>query len=324
MSYENKVDNNYEILVRKILRSRIADLIFAPFYGIATIIGLTFRKIGIQFLPISRSLAEKIGGQFVLTGYYDPLPRKKISQTPSKIGYNSVENQIELYNEMSKLNDLNYFQLEELINEKLIDVIDKFNLFNSTFHTLDAFIYLKFLIANKPKNILEIGSGNSTKIALCYKRIMESRNFNVNITCIEPFEVNWLENVQGINLIRKKVEDTDIVNDAKKFDLLFVDSSHVVKIGGDIEYIYTQIIPSLGKDSFIHIHDIFSPEVFPEKWRYDSMRLWAEQVLVDSLVASNALQHLFSLSSLSLKYKELNNLTSENYFPSSAYFKKNN
>ena len=70
-------------------------------------------------------------------------------------------------------------------------------------------------------------------------------------TCIEPYEVNWLEKT-GINVLRKRVEEVDrnVFRELNEGDLLFIDSSHIIRPQGDIVYEYLEILPILQKGSF--------------------------------------------------------------------------
>jgi hypothetical protein len=82
----------------------------------------------------------------------------------------------------------------------------------------------------KPKRIIEIGSGHSTKIAqiAISKNSELNQNYTCNHICIEPYEMPWLEKLK-VNVIREKVEDLDFFNILEKDDILFIDSSHIIR-----------------------------------------------------------------------------------------------
>ncbi len=98
----------------------------------------------------------------------------------------------------------------------------------------------------------------------------------------------WLEKL-GVNLIRKKVEDIDIsfFNKLSERDILFIDSSHIIKPDGDTIYECLHILPSLNKNVFIHIHDIFTPFNYPDKWVIDKISFWNEQYLIEAFLSYN-------------------------------------
>ena len=72
----------------------------------------------------------------------------------------------------------------------------------------------------------------------------------------------------------------------KKGDILFIDSSHVLRTGGDLPYIYFRVLPLLQSGVFIHIHDMFYPFTYPEKWIKQG-RAYNEAYLVRALLSGN-------------------------------------
>ena len=108
------------------------------------------------------------------------------------------------------------------------------------------------------------------------------------MTCIEPYENKWLEKL-GVNIIRKKIEDIDLDwnNELNAGDILFIDSSHIIRPQGDVLKIYFEIIPMLKRGVIIHIHDIFTPKNYLKAWVVDQVRFWNEQYLVESLLMNN-------------------------------------
>lgn len=138
---------------------------------------------------------------------------------------------------------------------------------NGMFDESDAALYYSILRFFKPKKIIEIGSGHSTALALDVK---EKYLSNLEMTCIEPYPERLLENVQSneIKLYKKYVQEIDSVffERLETGDILFIDSSHVAKMGGDIPYEYFEILPQIKSGVVIHIHDIFYPFDYPERW----------------------------------------------------------
>ena len=80
----------------------------------------------------------------------------------------------------------------------------------------------------------------------------------------------WLKDI-GVELIRKKVEniDLDFFQKLEENDILFIDSSHIIRPQGDVLYEFLEILPSLKKGVYIHIHDIFTPRDYPNHWLMD-------------------------------------------------------
>ncbi len=71
-------------------------------------------------------------------------------------------------------------------------------------------------------------------------------------------------------------------------DILFIDSTHVLKIGGDVKYEYLEILPRLKAGVIVHSHDIFLPREYPKKWILDNHWFWTEQYLLQAFLAFNS------------------------------------
>lgn len=76
------------------------------------------------------------------------------------------------------------------------------------------------------------------------------------------------------SLMIKRVEDVDIsvFLSLDKGDILFIDSSHVLRTGGDLPYIYFEILLRLKTGAIIHVYDIFFPQEYPEFWITEHFR----------------------------------------------------
>lgn len=157
---------------------------------------------------------------------------------------------------------------------------------NGMFSWSDAMSYYSFIRARKPRRIVEIGSGFSTLAA----REAVSRNGFGRITCIEPFPRPWLEELPGIELIRDKAQNIPLSffnRNLDDGDILFIDSSHSVKIGSDCLYIYLHILPALTARLLIHAHDVFLPYPQPRKWALERQIFWTEQYLLMAYLLDN-------------------------------------
>ena len=101
--------------------------------------------------------------------------------------------------------------------------------------------------------------------------------------CIEPYEMPWLEKT-GVTVIRKKIEDVEIsfFSELADCDILFLDSSHIIRPQGDVLFEYLQLLPSLNKGVIVHIHDIFSPRNYSNEWLMGDIRFWNEQYLLEA------------------------------------------
>jgi hypothetical protein len=162
---------------------------------------------------------------------------------------------------------------------------------NGLYEAGDSEYLYCFIRQFKPKRIIEIGSGNSTLMArnAIRKNNLDVENYSCKHICIEPYEMPWLKDI-GVELIREKVEniDLDFFQQLEENDILFIDSSHIIRAQGDVLYEFLEILPSLKIGVFIHIHDIFTPRDYPNHWLLDKHLLWNEQYLLEAFLSNNS------------------------------------
>lgn len=146
----------------------------------------------------------------------------------------------------------------------------------------------------KPRRILEIGSGYTTLLMAqaVERNRRESPDQNFNLTCIDPYPKPFvIRGVRGMDeLILSPLEKAggELSQTLGDGDILFIDSSHVVRIGGDVNLLFLEILPRLKPGVLIHFHDIFLPEEYPEIWVRDLGRFWSEQYLLQAFLAFNS------------------------------------
>lgn len=109
-------------------------------------------------------------------------------------------------------------------------------------------------------------------------------------------------------------------------DLLFVDSSHMIRPQGDVLTEHLQIFPRLSKGVYVHIHDIFTPKDYPNEWIVDEVRFWNEQYLLEALLTNTTRYQVVAALNY-LKNNHFNKLAercpylTEEREPGSFYFK---
>ena len=154
----------------------------------------------------------------------------------------------------------------------------KYTVLNGAFEWMDARILYYFMQKLKPKKIIEIGAGNST---LLMTNTKDNFGLEAQITSIEPYPNDFLialEKQKKITLVTKNLQDVDTktFSELEENDILFIDSSHVLKLDSDVMYYFNKIFPLLKKGVMIHIHDIFFPNDYPLDW-FKEGRFWNEQ-----------------------------------------------
>ena len=158
---------------------------------------------------------------------------------------------------------------------------------NKAFSKLDALSYWCMIRKHRPKRVIEIGSGFSTIVA----NMALKKNGSGELICIEPFPKPWLTDfVKNDNLIKSLIQDIPVqdLNDMlSEGDILFIDSTHTVKIGSDCLYIYLKLLPNIDQDIIVHVHDILLPFVRDQKSAIDKHVHWTEQYLLTAYLIDN-------------------------------------
>ncbi len=179
---------------------------------------------------------------------------------------------------------------------------------NGSFPSGDAECYYSIIRRNKPSRIIEVGSGHSTLIAkeaIALNQI-EDNTYQCELTCIEPYEMPWLEKL-NVNILRQKVEDIDVAFFQKLTynDILFIDSSHIIRPEGDVLFEILEILPALNTGVWIHFHDIFTPLDYPESWLKEEFRMWNEQYMLEAFLSFNrSFEVAMGMAYLTMNYPE--------------------
>lgn len=159
---------------------------------------------------------------------------------------------------------------------------------NSGLSPVDAFILYSLIREKKPSLLVEIGGGESTAISLMALDANQEPNLEWELRCIEPYPSKKLLKIAHpkLNLIKKKVEDCDlkIIDQA---DILFIDSSHVSKIGSDVNCEILEILPRTKIGSLIHWHDILIPSNYWKDWILNGNMFWNESYMVHAFMLFN-------------------------------------
>jgi cephalosporin hydroxylase len=175
--------------------------------------------------------------------------------------------------------------------------VEGFCIYNPSISFGDADFLYQFIRAVKPRKIIEIGSGYSTKvIRLARLRNHAESGIVSSHICIEPYEWSWLNSLPDITLVRKRVEECDIdwATELVAGDLLFIDSSHMIRPQGDVLKEYLEILPQLASGVYVHIHDIFTPKDYLDVWIVEYVRFWNEQYLLEALLSNTGRYEVIS------------------------------
>lgn len=165
-----------------------------------------------------------------------------------------------------------------------------FDFRNGYFEGLDAAVYYALIRDLKPARIIEIGSGFSTRIAAAAAGRNAQDGRAAEIVCVEPYPQPRLSDARlSVTLVQERVEHLsfDWFDALQPNDILFIDSSHTVKFGGDVCREFLEILPRVKPGVWIHVHDIFFPYDYPAEWLIRQRYAWTEQYLLEAFLAFN-------------------------------------
>lgn len=247
------------------------------------------RRIGVEYLPLTRATMHNIGIIPTVDHYYDPFIAKR--HLSRELADDRLLPGLDLRQQTYKalFEELSSWRTEPLEGPVPGRSDIEYRMRNGTYGGYDAALLHAFIRKLKPRRVLEVGSGNSTKVAIRALAQNQAEGTNSTHRCIEPFEMPWLERT-GIDVIRKKAEDvgTAPFRELRTGDLLFVDNSHTIRPQGDVLFIVQQVLPILAPGVTVHIHDLFTPADYPSRWILDRMLLWNEQYIVESFLTHNS------------------------------------
>ena len=308
--------------MKRIIKKILKGILFLGFpLTVISALWLRFIKKMEARLGLSKTndkIFMKLGIFPILDQYYQPLinPKKHLTKSLRDdrelkgIDFN-VKEQLDLLSKFNYNEELLEIPITERKEKPYYNdsILDKEFFYNNSSYTSGDAEYLYNMIRYfKPRKIIEIGSGISSLMVL--NAINKNKADNVDDACkhicIEPYGKPWLEHMVG-EVIRKKVEDVDktFFEQLEANDILFIDSSHIIRPQGDVLFEYLEVLPRLKPGVIIHVHDIFTPKDYRNEWIYDYHFLWNEQYLLEAfLTFNNDFRVVASLNYLTHHYRD--------------------
>ncbi len=282
--------------MKKILNNtffrRTTDILLSPITLVGALWFKFVRTGDSSSMPVSEKIFMSTGTLPVNDHYYQPLinPSKHLTVPLDKkrnlpgIDWN-IRSQLDLLGRFTFQQELSKIPREK-------SQAGKFEYYynNHSFCPGDAEFLYNIIRYFKPGKFIEIGCGFSTMVAtLAHKKnATETGAPSCEHICIEPYEMPWLEQL-NVSVIRKKVEDTDPAMFAAlgSNDILFIDSSHIIRPQGDVLFEFLEILPMLKPGVIVHVHDVFTPRDYPREWIVNKHIMWNEQYLLEAFLCNN-------------------------------------
>lgn len=250
---------------------------------------------GIAFRVLERA-ARALGFTLVWRDFWGPTPN--LEQLPR-----------DLWEEPNPLRGLRFDADRQLdyLREELATFIPEFDpprrdgdsaaffLDNGTYGRVDAEILYAMVRRHRPRRVLELGCGASTIVISAARERNAVDGHQSSHVAFDPYPgrvaVFSERSVAGAAELRPIAATEIPVSEFERLeanDILFVDTTHTVKTGGDVNYIVLDVLPALQPGVIVHFHDIFLPWEYPRDWLETFLFYWAEQYLVHAFLAFNA------------------------------------
>ncbi|TWT02637.1 class I SAM-dependent methyltransferase [Reyranella sp. CPCC 100927] len=160
----------------------------------------------------------------------------------------------------------------------------------SWFPTLDACAAYALIRDHGPRRIVEVGSGHSTRFL---SRALADGGHDGEIVAVDPAPRADIAHLPHVRLVRETVHRADpgLFAALASGDVLFIDSSHILMPGSDVDLLFNRVLPDLPTGVIVHIHDILLPDDYPPSWAW---RNYNEQLAVVALLTTGAYTPMFA------------------------------
>jgi hypothetical protein len=283
--------------MREKLKRLVLECVLAPFTIVAALWFRYLRRELVTFGKnnslISERIFRRIGVFPIIDHFYEPLfnpERLRFSLRSDRrlpgIAWN-IEEQLHIL----KGFDFNA-EIIEISKRPADQLTYSFN--GGSFLSGDAEYLYSTVRRCKPRMVIEVGCGQSTKMmchALQKNRDRDGDNGGADACehiCIEPYANDWLEKLP-VRVIRDLAERCDIglFRRLQANDILFIDSSHIIRPQGDVLFEYLEVLPQLNPGVCVHVHDVFTPRDYLPEWLIDGKVFWNEQYLLEAFLSFN-------------------------------------
>jgi len=263
----------------------------------------------LQQLTASLEEARRSTGQWPPGHFYSPIP----SEADVRVGLARMRDRMD-FGGIDMRDDAQRALLEQLALEyprldfpAERDPAFRFYLDNPSYGHFDALLFACMVLRFKPARIIEVGSGMSSALMLdLNEKFFDGR---IALTMIEPHPDRLFANLkpgdmERTTVMEHKVQDAplELFLELRENDILFIDSSHVSKVGSDVNHLYFEVLPLLAPGVLVHIHDITGNLEYPAEW-YAEGRAWNEMYLLRAFLMFNS---AFQVEILSTRLRGLN------------------
>jgi hypothetical protein len=245
--------------------------------------------LAVRAYALARRTAERAGLQLVLKTYYSPIP--DLSRLPERV-----------WEERDPLRgieldlDAQLRRLEQRLSRWLAEFAPAgadghaYEARNASYPPADARLLYAMIRDLQPQSIVELGSGQTTRVIAQACVANAALGTQTRFRSFDPHPTAVDETLPGLAALeRTPAQDVpdEVFAELGEGDVLFVDTTHTVKIGSDVNRIILRVLPVLAPGVIVHFHDICLPYEYPRYLLEDYALYWAEQYLLQAFLAMN-------------------------------------
>jgi predicted O-methyltransferase YrrM len=238
---------------------------------------------------VGDATARRLGFDVVRRNFYSPLPDRErlpdaLWSAPSPLGGVTLD----VDGALARLREL-----APHLGEFRSELVERrgFRIENGTYESVDAETLYAMLRSAKPARVIELGSGTSSHVIAAALRRNREEGAEADYRVFDPFpwQATELGPAEDVDVVALGATDVpaDAFSSLASGDVLFVDTTHTVKTGGDVPHLVLDVLPELAPGVLIHFHDIFLPYEYPREWVVNMRLAWAEQYLLQAFLAFN-------------------------------------
>jgi predicted O-methyltransferase YrrM len=242
------------------------------------------RTLKVRAFKALRAGAGRAGLQVVPKNYYSPIP--DLDALPADV-----------FDRRSELRGIRFDLDEQVawIEQSLAAAMREFAppdalVDNASYGRVGADLLHGVVRGLQPRRIVELGSGYSTLIMAAAVERNRAEGVETELRTFDPYPSvarPGLAGLAALEAVRAQDVPLDVFTGLEAGDVLFVDTTHTVKLDSDVNRIVLDVLPALAPGVLVHVHDIFLPYEYPRQWPEESGFHWAEQYLLQAFLAGN-------------------------------------
>jgi hypothetical protein len=242
------------------------------------------RALKVRAFRAVRAAAGRAGLQVVPKNYYSPIP--DLEALPP-----------DAFDRRSELRGIHFDLDEQLawIEQHLAAAMREFaprdaDVDNASYGRVGADLLHGVVRGLKPRRIVELGSGHSTLFMAAAAECNRAEGVETELRTFDPYPTvarPGLPGLASLEPVRAQDVPLGVFSALEAGDVLFVDTTHTVKLDSDVNRIVLEVLPALAPGVLVHVHDIFLPYEYPRRWLEESGFYWAEQYLLQAYLAGN-------------------------------------